>query len=58
LAQALGILAFRYALGWVCFGAGVQSTEYGHDQNAEVMQGFLNILEKLVPDADDQTKAL
>jgi hypothetical protein len=35
-----------------------QSTEYGQDQNAEVMQGFLNILEKLVPDADDQAKAL
>jgi len=25
---------------------------------AEVMQGFLNILEKLVPDEDDQAKAL
>ncbi len=35
-----------------------QSAEYGQDQNAEVMQGFLNILEKLVPDADDQTKVL
>jgi hypothetical protein len=35
-----------------------QSAEYGHDQNAEMMQGFLNILEKLVPDADDQAKAL
>ncbi len=27
-----------------------QLAEYGQDQNAEVMQGFLNILEKLVPD--------
>jgi hypothetical protein len=35
-----------------------QSAEYGQDQNAKVMQGFLNILEKLVPDADDQAKAL
>jgi hypothetical protein len=35
-----------------------QLAESGHDQNAEVMQGFLNILEKLVPDADDQAKAL
>jgi hypothetical protein len=35
-----------------------QSIEYGQDQNAEVMQGFLNILKKLVPDADDQAKAL
>jgi hypothetical protein len=35
-----------------------QSVEYGQDQNAEVMQGFLNILEKLIPDADDQAKAL
>ncbi len=35
-----------------------QSTEYGQDQNAKMMQGFLNILEKLVPDADNQAKAL
>jgi hypothetical protein len=35
-----------------------QSAEYGQDQNVEVMQGFLNILEKLVPDADDQAKVL
>ncbi len=35
-----------------------QLAEYGQDQNAEVMQGFLNILEKLVPDADDQAKVL
>ncbi|KAH9535343.1 hypothetical protein CY35_17G047100 [Sphagnum magellanicum] len=35
-----------------------QSAEYGQDQNAEVMQGFLNILEKLVPNADDQTTTL
>jgi hypothetical protein len=35
-----------------------QSVEYGQDQNVKVMQGFLNILEKLVPDADDQAKAL
>ncbi len=35
-----------------------QSAEYGQDQNAEVMQGFLNILKKLVPDVDDQAKAL
>jgi hypothetical protein len=35
-----------------------QSAEYGQDQNAEVMQGFLNILEKLVPNVDDQAKAL
>jgi hypothetical protein len=35
-----------------------QSAEYGQDQNAEVMQGFLNILEKLVLNADDQAKAL
>jgi hypothetical protein len=35
-----------------------QSAEYGQDQNAKVMQGFLNILEKLVPDANDQAKAL
>ncbi len=35
-----------------------QSAEYGQDQNAEVMQGFLNILEKLVPDANNQAKAL
>ncbi len=35
-----------------------QSAEYGQDQNAEVMQGFLNILEKLIPDVDDQAKAL
>jgi hypothetical protein len=35
-----------------------QSAEYGQDHHAEVMQGFLNILEKLVPDADDQAKAL
>jgi hypothetical protein len=35
-----------------------QSAEYGQDQNTEVMQGFLNILEKLVPDVDNQTKAL
>ncbi len=35
-----------------------QSAEYGQDQNAEVMQGFLNILEKLIPNADDQAKAL
>jgi hypothetical protein len=32
--------------------------EYGRDQNAEVMEGFLNILEKLVPNADDQAKVL
>ncbi len=35
-----------------------QSAEYGQDQNAEVMQRFLNILEKFVPDANDQAKAL
>ncbi len=35
-----------------------QSVEYGQDQNAEVMQGFLNILEKLIPDADDQAKVM
>jgi hypothetical protein len=35
-----------------------QSVEYGQDQNAEVMQGFLNILKKLIPDADDQIEAL
>jgi hypothetical protein len=35
-----------------------QSAEYGQDQNVEVMQGFLNILEKLVPDVDDQAKVL
>jgi len=35
-----------------------QSAEYGQDQNLEVKQGFLNILEKLVPDAHDQAKAL
>ncbi len=35
-----------------------QSAEYGQDQNAEMMQGFLNILEKLVPDAKDQAKTL
>ncbi len=35
-----------------------QSAEYEQDQNAEVMQGFLNILEKLVPDVDNQVKAL
>jgi hypothetical protein len=35
-----------------------QLAKYGQDQNAEVMQGFLNILEKLVPYVDDQVKAL
>jgi hypothetical protein len=35
-----------------------QLAKYGEDQNAEVMQGFLNILDKLVPNADDQTKVL
>ncbi len=35
-----------------------QLTKYEQDQNAEVMQGFLNILEKLIPDVDDQVKAL
>jgi len=35
-----------------------QSAEYGQDQNVKVMQGFLNILEKLVLDVDDQAKAL
>ncbi len=35
-----------------------QSAEYGQDQNVEVMQGFLNILEKLVPNVDDQAKVL
>ncbi len=35
-----------------------QLAEYGHDQNAKVMQGFLNILKKLVPDANDQAKTL
>jgi hypothetical protein len=35
-----------------------QLAEYGQDQNAEVMQRFLNILKKLVPNADDQAKVL
>jgi hypothetical protein len=35
-----------------------QLAEYGHDQNVELMEGFLNILEKLVPDANDQAKVL
>jgi hypothetical protein len=35
-----------------------QSAEYGQDQNAEVMQTSLNILKKLIPDANDQAKAL
>jgi hypothetical protein len=35
-----------------------QLAEYGQDQNAEVMQGFFNILKKLVPNVNDQAKAL
>jgi hypothetical protein len=46
-----------HAAGYV-FDPEYQSPDNGQHSNVEVMRGFQNIVEKLLPDVEDQVKAI